>query len=78
MFNRQLKSTGRDYSLTIALLAAAVFAPAALAIFRAPSALLLSIAGVCSSVCVLLAWLNWRSNSKLTIPTLEDEHPPAL
>lgn len=77
MFNRQLKSTGRDYSMTIALLAAAVFAPAALAVFRAPSIPQIAIAGVCSSVCVLLAWLNWRTHSQLTIPTLEDEQPPA-
>lgn len=74
MFDAHLKSTGRDYSMTIALLAAAVvFVPAVLLAFGSASNVALTLAGVCSCVCVLLAWVNWKRHSRLTIPTLEDE-----
>lgn len=72
MFKSQLKSTGRDYSLTIALLATGVlFIPALLIASRPFGAASLSIAGLGCSACVLLAWVTWKRHSELTIPTME-------
>ena len=74
MFDSHLKSTGRDYSLTIALLAGGCFfVPAVLVASRSFGAWPLAIAVFSSMLCFTLAWTTWRSHSKLTIPTLEDE-----
>lgn len=74
MFDPHLKSTGRDYSMTIAVLAfGLVFIPAVLVTSHSFGRGGMTAALVGVLICVALGWLNWRSNSKLTIPTLEDE-----
>jgi hypothetical protein len=72
MFNSQLKTTGRDYSLTIALLATAVvFIPALLLASRPFGSVSLAIAAAGSVLCLVLARVTWMRLSKLTIPTME-------
>jgi hypothetical protein len=74
VFDSHLKSTGRDYSLTIALLAVgALLVPASMFANRAAGSGALTIAAAGSLVCLVLAWVNWKRNSQLTIPTIEDE-----
>lgn len=78
MFDSHLKSTGRDYSMTIALLAfGLVFVPAVLVTSHSFGQGGLIVALVGGMLCLILGWLNWKSNSKLTIPTLEDERKSA-
>lgn len=72
MFDPQLKSTGRDYSLTIALAAGGILIiPAILMASRSSGSIALSVAALGSSVCLVLAWINWKLHSELTIPTME-------
>ncbi len=74
MFDSHLKSTGRDYSMTIALLAfGLVFIPAVLVTSHSFGRAGFTVALVGGAFCLILGWLNWKANSKLTIPTLEDE-----
>lgn len=74
MFDSHQKSTGRDYSLTAALLAFGIMlVPALLLANHSVSRMALILSSIGSLVCLCVAWLNWRRNSKLTIPTIEDE-----
>lgn len=67
----QLRSTGRDYTPTICLLALAfIFSPVVLAASRPVSYLSISLAAVCSVVCAALAWRRWTRSSQLTIPSI--------
>lgn len=65
MFDTSLHSTGREHTITIALLAAAfIFIPALVAVWQ-PSNYLPAIGA--SALCVTLAWFDWRRSQK--IPT---------
>jgi len=72
MFDSQQKSTGTQYTVTAALLIVAfVFIPAVLIVSRPFGYASVSLALACSALCVAYAWVNWRSYSQLTIPSLE-------
>ena len=72
MFDSQQKSTGTQYTGTVALVAvAAIFSPAVLFLSRPVGYVSLSLAITCSALCAGLAWLNWSRYSQLTIPSLE-------
>lgn len=76
MFDSHEKSTGTQYTLTIALLTMAfVFSPTLLLISRPLGYLSVSLAVSCSIVCVALAGLSWKKYSRLTIPSLEATQP---
>lgn len=68
MFDPCQKSTGTRHTMTAALLLVAfVFSPAVLIVSRPVGYVSVSLALVCSSLCVALAWVNWRKYSDLTI-----------
>ena len=70
MFDAYLKSTGRDYTRTVAWLAiAAFFIPAMLLLLR-PGDLFTSLAILCAAVCIVMAWVTWKRSSKLTTPAV--------
>jgi hypothetical protein len=74
----QQKPTGTQYTMTVALLVAAfVFSPAALLVSRPNGYGFLSLALIFSSLCVILAWINWKRNSELTIPSIATQSPRA-
>ena len=74
MFDSQQKSTGTQYTTTVAfLLVGLVFSPAVLAVTRPIGYVSLALASVCSASCLLLAWLNWKSSSRLTIPSIASQ-----
>ena len=74
MFDSQQKTTGTQYTTTVALLlVACVFSPAVLAVTRPIGYVSLSFATACSALCLLLAWLNWKTSSRLTIPTIANQ-----
>jgi len=71
MFTSQEKSTGTQYTGTVAsLIGAVVFAPAILLASHPSGYGTLSIAIACSAVCLGLAWFSWKK-SELTIPSIE-------
>ncbi len=71
MFDPTLKSTGRQYTTTVALLAVAfIFIPAVLVAERPFGYLFLSLALASSALCVTLAWVHWKRSSQLTIPSI--------
>ena len=66
------KDTGTQYTGTAALLVVAfIFSPAALIFSRPLSYLSVLLAAGGSAVCIVLAWINWRKHSQLTMPSLE-------
>ncbi len=72
MFDSQEKSTGTQYTLTVALLTVAfVFSPALLLISHPLSPLSVSVAVAGSLVCLALARMSWKKYSNLTIPSIE-------
>ena len=73
MFESNQKPTGTQYTGTIALLAIAfIFSPAAVLVSRPVGYLSLSMAATASVLCVVvLARINWKRNSQLTMPSLE-------
>jgi hypothetical protein len=72
MFQASEKSTGTGYTTTVAfLLVAFVFSPAVLVISRPFGYVSVSLAVTCSAICVVLAWVNWKRSSQLSIPTIE-------
>ena len=76
MFESHEKSTGTQYTLTVALLSLAfVFSPALLVLSNRFGYLPISLAVACSTLCVALAWLNWTRYSRLTIPSIEASQP---
>jgi hypothetical protein len=71
MFDASQKPTGTAYTTTVALLVIAfVFSPAALVVSRPFGYLSLSFAVALSTLCVILAWVNWSRWSQLTIPSI--------
>jgi hypothetical protein len=74
MFASQQKSTGTQYVITVALLAVAlIFSPAVLMVSRSFGYTGIALAVACSTLCVALAWINWKKNSQLSIPSLETQ-----
>ena len=72
MFDPHLKSTGRDYTATVALLAGAlIFSPVMLVASRPFGYASVALAVACSAACLTLAWLNWKKSSRLSIPSIE-------
>lgn len=66
------KPTGTGVTITAAyLLVAFVFSPAVLIMSRPVGPVIVSLAVVCSAICALLAWMNWKKSSRLTIPVIE-------
>jgi hypothetical protein len=64
----QMKSTGRRYTATAALLSIALlFSPAALIVSRQFGYVSLSLAVVSSALCLALAWIDWTRSSQLSI-----------
>jgi hypothetical protein len=76
MLNEHKTYTGTSYTITSALLMLAfVFGPAILYISRPFDFMSISLALLFSSLCVGLAWLNWRAHSELTIPSIVSSRP---
>lgn len=72
MLDPHQKLTGTRYTTTAALaIAAAVFSPVVLVLSRPFGQASISLAIGFSVVCLALAWLLWRKNSRLTIPSIE-------
>jgi hypothetical protein len=70
MFDPHKKSTGTDYTTTVALLSVAIMISAAMLYVSRPVSLLsISVAAGFSAACVWLAWRNWKKSSRLTIPS---------
>ena len=70
MFDSE-KSTGTQYTWTVALLAVAfIFIPAVLIVTRPAGSIALVIALLCSLTSATLAWVNWKKASQLSIPTI--------
>ena len=71
MFDSNQKSTGTRYTTTVGLLIMAfIFCPAVLVASRPVGYVFLSLAIACSVLCVILAWVNWKKSSRLTIPSI--------
>lgn len=65
------RSTGRRYTATVALLLLAfLVSPAYLLVVRPVGALQISLAALCSSLCIALAWFSWNRWSRLSISTV--------
>jgi len=72
MFESQQKPTGTSYTTTAALLAVAlVVSPAVLIISRPFGHIALGFAIGCSALCLGLAWVNWKTSSRVSIPSIE-------
>ncbi len=72
MFDQQQKSTGRDFTWTVALLSVAfIFSPAVLIVSRPVGAIGVWLALACSGLCIAIVWVNWRRYSRLSIPSIE-------
>lgn len=72
MFDRSLKNTGRDYTLTVALLAIALlFSPIILFTSRPLGYSAIALTLAISASCTSLAFLSWKKLSQLSIPTIE-------
>ena len=67
MFNPSLRSTGTRYTMTVALLMLGfLFSPLFLLVSRVPY----SLALFTSVLCALLAWVTWKNDSALSIPSI--------
>lgn len=72
MFEPCEKSTGVNYTLTVALLALAfVFSPAVLVLSGRTGHVSIGLATAVSAFCIVLARINWTRHSRLTIPSIE-------
>jgi hypothetical protein len=76
MFNSHQKPTGTQYTMTVALLIAAVIISPTVLILSSPIGYVsAALALVFSMSCIAFAWVNWTKYSQLTIPSIET--PPA-
>jgi uncharacterized membrane protein len=74
MFQAPEKSTGTRYTTTFAFLVVAfVFSPAVLIISRPLGVVSVSLAIACSAACILLAWVNWKRSSQISIPSIASD-----
>lgn len=72
MFEPHKNDTGTRDSRTVALLVVAfVFSPAALVLSRPLGYISVSLAVACTALCLVLAWVNWARNSRVSIASLE-------
>jgi hypothetical protein len=72
MFDTQQKSTGTGYTTTVAFLVVAfVFSPAALLFSGRFGYISVSLAIVCSAICIALAWFTWKKSSQRSMPSIE-------
>lgn len=72
MFEPTAKDSGTQYTQTVALLVLAfVFSPVVLMLSDRLGYVSISLAATGSTLCILLAWLNWNKHSRLTIPSIE-------
>ena len=75
MFDTHLKSTGRDYTVTVALLVIAfIISPVALLGLRPIGYWSFGLAVVCSVSTVTWAWVHWKRSSRLYIPSIATRH----
>ena len=71
MFDSQQRSTGTQYTVTVALLIVAfIVSPSVLMASRPVGYVSVSFAIVCSVLCTALAGMNWKKYSALTIPSI--------
>jgi len=78
MFESQQKPTGTGYTMTVALLAVAlIFSPAVLFFSRPIGYVSVSLAIVCSALCLAAARINWKRASQLSIPSIATERAAA-
>jgi hypothetical protein len=71
MFASEQKSTGTQYTVTVAfLMVAFIFIPAVLLVSRPLGYVSVSIAVLCSGLCAAMAWLSWTKFSNLTVPSI--------
>ena len=76
MFDCHQKPTGTQYTISVALLAVAfIFSPVVLIVSRPLGYASVSMALVCSGLCIALARIHWKKYSQLTIPSLETPYP---
>lgn len=72
MFDSHLKSTGRDFVATVALLAVAfVFSPVLLIASRPFGNWSIPLGIACSALTAAWAWVQWQRSSKLFVPSIE-------
>ena len=72
MSNSHQKSTGTGYTAIVGfLIMGLVFIPAVLIMSRPSGYVAWALAIACSAVCVTLAWVNWKTSSQLSIPSIE-------
>ena len=72
MFDTQQKSTGTGYTTTIAFLVVAfIFSPAALVFSGRFGYVSVSLAIVCSLICVASAWVTSKKSSQRSMPSIE-------
>ena len=78
MFDTYLKSTGREYTTTVALLVVAfIFIPALLFVSRPFGYLFLSFGISSSALCLALAWVSWRKFSQVSVPSISIQRTKA-
>ena len=72
MFDSHQKSTGTQYTTSVAsLMVAFAFSPAVLILSHPVGYVSVSLAVACSALCVTFAWFDWKFYSRLTIPSIE-------
>lgn len=71
MFESHQTIVGTQYTTTVALLVVAlVFCPLMLLVGWPVGVLSAALTLLCSMACVVLAWVSWKFNSKLTMTTV--------
>jgi hypothetical protein len=71
VFDPHQKSTGTGYTSTVALLTVAfIFVPGAVFLARPASLISISLAVICSALCVVFARASWKNSSQLTMPSI--------
>ncbi len=74
MFDGSRQYTGTGYTKTVAFLVVAfIFIPAVSVVSRPLGYVSVSLAIVCSAVCVSMAWVTWRKSSQLSIPSITSQ-----
>jgi len=71
MFDTSRKFTGTGYTGTIAFLVFGfIVSPAVLAFSRPVGYMSISLAAACSGMCAVVAYVNWKRFSQLSIPSI--------
>lgn len=78
MFEPHLQSTGREYTTTVALLAAGfIFSPALLVLSRPAGEMSYYLAIACSALFVTLARVTWKKSLQLPMPSIATQRGEA-